>query len=228
MEIVLVRHAQPGWTADDAAVHDPGLTELGRVQAKAVAERLASLDGSSRLLVSTATRSRQTAQPIIAATGLEPEIHDWLHELRFPSSWEGTPTEEVARIWRENRARPMEQWWEGVEGGETFRRFHRRVTEGFESYLEGLDVRRCSDDPDHLWEVPDEAPRLIVVAHAGTNSVVLGHLLGLQAVPWEWERFHSAHASVTLLRTTRIATAGIFQLRLFSGAGHLGEDQVTY
>jgi broad specificity phosphatase PhoE len=42
--------------------------------------------------------------------------------------------------------------------------------------------------------------RLLLVAHAGTNSVVLGHLLGLSPEPWEWERFASAHASITVLR----------------------------
>jgi broad specificity phosphatase PhoE len=66
-----------------------------------------------------------------------------------------------------------------------------------------------------------------MVAHAGTNSLVLGALLGLEPEPWEWERFASDHASVTLLRTTAIAGGHIFGLQRFSDVEHLPDDLVT-
>jgi broad specificity phosphatase PhoE len=66
-----------------------------------------------------------------------------------------------------------------------------------------------------------------MVAHAGTNSVVLGELLGVDPEPWEWERFASDHASITVLRTVPISGHHIFSLQGFSDVGHLDADQVT-
>lgn len=228
MEIVLVRHGQPAWIGPDGgAVNDPGLTELGRYQARAVAERLRSLPGPTALLTSSARRARETAEPVAEATGLEPTVESWIHEIRFPDAWDGTPAEEVGRLLRDSRWRTREQWWQGVEGGESFGDFHLRVTEGLERTLSSYGVTRDPEDPDHLWAVPDDVPRLLLVAHAGTNSVVLGHLLGLRPMPWEWERFASNHASVTVLDTTHIATGSIWSLQLFSGVAHLAPDRVS-
>ena len=45
MEIVLIRHAQPDWEPDGRAVDDPGLTRLGRDQAKLTAKLKKQLKG---------------------------------------------------------------------------------------------------------------------------------------------------------------------------------------
>ncbi|MFA9430616.1 histidine phosphatase family protein [Egicoccus sp. AB-alg2] len=224
MELLLVRHAQPEWSRDRAARVDPGLTDRGQQQALRVARRLAR-EPFDRLLVSTATRARETAAPL---RDLVPEVpaeeRDWLHEIRMPSNWEGTPQEEVERVFREARVRGRQDWWEGIPGGESFRDFHARVTAGLDEELAKLGLER---DPHGLWQLPDLLPRIVVVAHAGTNSVVLGHLLGLSPEPWEWERFSSDHASVTLLSTTRIASGHIFSLQRFSDVEHLPPELVT-
>lgn len=225
MEIVLVRHAQPRWSANGRAQVDPGLTELGARQAALVAERLSSWS-FDRILVSTATRSQETAAPIRAALRHVPtEDRDWLHEIRSPSTWQGTPAEEVGRVLEEARERPRDAWWDGLPDGESFIDFHERVTAGLQMELQEVGVERTDD---RLWRVPATAPdRLLMVAHAGTNSVVLGFLLGLQPEPWEWERFASNHASVTVLRTTPIAGHHIFSLQSFSDVSHLEPDELT-
>jgi broad specificity phosphatase PhoE len=223
MELVLVRHAQPDWNRDRTAQVDPGLTELGREQAELTAVRLAG-EPFDQVLVSTATRARETAAPILSRLdGVPAEERAWLHEIRSPD-WQGTPAEDVGRVLREARTRPRESWWDGLPGGESFRDFHARVTIGLEQELAGLGVER---DEDGLWEVPEDAPRTLMVAHAGTNSVVLGHLLGLEPEPWEWERFASNHASLTLLRSASIAGRAIFSLQVFSDVSHLPHDLVT-
>jgi broad specificity phosphatase PhoE len=66
-----------------------------------------------------------------------------------------------------------------------------------------------------------------LVAHAGTNSVVLGRLLGLEPEPWEWERFASDHTSLTVLRSVPIGGGHIFSLQRFSDVSHLPPDLVT-
>jgi broad specificity phosphatase PhoE len=224
MELVLVRHAQPEWSRDRTAMVDPGLTELGSEQAARAADRLAG-ERFDRVLVSTATRARATAAPMLPKlVGTPVDEREWLHEIHMPAAWQGTPSEEVGRVLRDARSRPREKWWEGLPGGETFRDFHARVTQGLVVELASLGVER---DEVGLWHVPDDAPRLLMVAHAGTNSLVLGHLLGLDPEPWEWERFASDHASLTVLRSTPIAGRHIFSLQRFSDVGHLPPELVT-
>ncbi len=226
MDLFLLRHAQPRWSEDGISRVDPGLTELGRAQAEAAAARLATIR-FDEVLVSTARRAEETAGPLLER--LDPSVRvtsaPWLHEIRNDPAWEGSPSDEVERIFAEARARGREEWWDGLPGGESFRDFHRRVVAGLDDHLAGHGIVRDAQD---LWDVPDEAPeRVLAIAHAGTNSVVLGHLLGLDPEPWEWERFASDHASLAWLRTAPIATAHLFGLQRFSDVEHLGPDQIT-
>jgi phosphohistidine phosphatase SixA len=66
--IVLVRHAEK---LADAG--DPGLSEEGHAHAGRLAEILAGA-GITAIYVSEARRTRETAAPVAAATGIEPEI----------------------------------------------------------------------------------------------------------------------------------------------------------
>ena len=225
MEIILVRHAQPEWSRAGRSQVDPGLTDLGWQQAALTADRLAT-ETFDRVLLSTATRSQETAVPVLPLLGGVRRVdREWLHEIRMPPTWQGTPSEEVDRAFRDARGRPRMEWWNGMPGGESFRDFHARVTIGLEAELGEAGVH--FDEGSGLWEVPREAPRLLMVAHAGTNSVVLGHLLGLEPQPWEWERFASNHASLTVLRSTPIGGGHIFSLQSFSDVSHLPQELVT-
>lgn len=228
MQIILVRHAQPRWAERDAAVVDPGLTELGQRQAAALARRARTWEGIDEVVVSTARRAQETSKPLAEALDLAPASDDWLHEIRMPESWEGTPSEEVGRVLMQSRSRPLEDWWEGLPEGESFRDFHHRVCSGLGAALAQRGVTRHNDDPNHLWHVVDDDLRIVMVAHAGTNSVILGYLLGLDPMPWEWERFASDHASITVLQTSPIASGWIWGLQRFSDVGHLAPDDVSY
>ena len=224
MELVLIRHGQPAWDNDGRSVDDPGLTDLGHRQAAAVAARLAGTR-VDRLLVSPLVRARQTAAPIAEAVGLDPEVQPWMAEIGNPT-WEGTPTEEVERIFRDNRGRSIEEQWEGLPGGESFRAFHDRVTSGLRSFLDDAGAVQITDDPPQ-WRLVEPDRRFVLVAHAGTNAAALGHLLGVHPVPWEWERFVSFHASVTVLTPLEIAGGWAFSLLRFSDTEHLAADDQT-
>jgi broad specificity phosphatase PhoE len=224
MQIILVRHAQPEWDRDEVSFVDPRLTRLGQEQAELLAGRMLHED-FDLLLVSTARRAQETARPVRANShGVPTEDRAWLHEIRMPSHWEGTPAQEVNRALSEARQRPRDLWWEGMPGGETFRDFHARVTIGLDAELAALGVERTDGG---VWHVPGELPDVAMVAHAGTNSVVIGHLLGVAPEPWEWERFASDHASISRLTTTRIAGGHIFSLQNFSDVSHLPPSMVT-
>lgn len=221
MELLLVRHGQPTWVQEDGtARNDPGLTPLGRAQAHAMAAAL----GTSRidvLIASTAVRARETAQPLASLLDVEPREEPDLHELRLPPAWDGAPAKEVGEWFRSARGRRRHEWWQGAPGGEDFGTFHQRVTECIERVLADAGISRHSTD-GNLWDVdPEDGRRLCLVAHAGTNSVVLAHLLGVEPEPWEWERFSSSHAGITKLRTTTIAGRAIWSLRRFNDTTHL-------
>lgn len=227
MDLYLVRHGQPDWSPDRIARNNPDLTELGREQAKQVAHRLAALERVDELWVSSMNRAVQTAEPITAELGLKPEVYDWLEEIRNPPQWDGSPAEEIERLLQESSLRSMEEMWDGLPGGESFREFHRRVVEGLESTLESHGVYPLREGHRHLWDPYQPDKRVVVVAHAGSNAVVLGRLLGLDPVPWEWERFQQPHTGVSRLSSVKISAGWAFSLRQLGDVSHLHPGMVT-
>ena len=227
MDLLLVRHGQPDWAPDRIARNDPTLTELGRAQALRVAHRLASLERVDELWVSSMTRAVETADPVEDGLGVEREVYDWLEEIHNPMEWEGEPVEEIERILEDSSFRTMEEMWDGLPGGESFRAFHERVVTGLTKTLDSHGIHPMDPDHRHLWTVDDPDKRVVVVAHAGTNAVILGHLLGLEPVPWEWERFRQPHTGVSRLTMSRISTGWGFSLRQLGDIGHLHPGMVT-
>lgn len=224
MRLLFVRHGQPEWDRDGRAVTDPPLTAVGQEQARLVGEAFRGRP-VDRILVSPLVRAQMTAAPIIEATGVEPETLPWLAEIASPA-WDGTPSETVEAIFAEARAKPLDEQWDGLPGGESFRDFHRRVTTGLDGLLDDLGCERITAFPP-LWRLDDPGPTVVVVAHAGTDAVCLGRLLGIDPVPWEWERFVSFHASVSEVRPMPIAEAHSFSLFRFSDTSHLPEPLRT-
>jgi probable phosphoglycerate mutase len=218
MHVVLVRHAQPEWEREGLSVDDPPLTAVGHAQAQRLGRRFAA-ERADRLLVSPLQRARQTAEPIAEALGLEPEVHDWLAEIANPV-WEGTPIEHVARVFREHRVKPVDDHWAGLEGGESFSGFHDRVTTGLQQLLDASGSSRVRQDPA-LWSLAAPDQRIVLVAHAGTNAALIGYLLGVPPVPWEWERFVSFHASVSSVEPIAISGSSAFSLVRFADVAHL-------
>ncbi|QXC60415.1 histidine phosphatase family protein [Aquihabitans sp. G128] len=238
MELILVRHGQPAWaTPEGKGRNDPGLTDLGHAQAARVGERLADTEDLpgrgdvDRLFVSPAVRAQETAAPIAATLDLPIETHEWLWELRNPPAWEGAPIEEIEQRFADLQRQGREAWWEGHEGGESLRDFHQRVTTGLRGLLADLGVTPAAEPG--LWDLapPADGPaadRIVAVAHGGTNSTIIAHLLGAAPEPWEWDRFSMGHASVALLTTTPMAGAHIWSLRALGDANHLPVPDRTF
>ena len=172
-------------------------------------------------------RARETAAPIGQSTGLDPIVQGWAHEIRNPDQWEGSPIDEIKNAWIDANLRPISDLWTGLPGGESFRDFHQRVVAGLEGSLAERGITRLDDGHPHLWEVADDARRVVLVAHGGTNAVVIGHLLGAEPTPWEWDRFESPHTGVARLSTLAIAHGRAFSLRVFGDVSHLDPEMVT-
>ncbi|HEX2486649.1 MAG TPA: histidine phosphatase family protein [Myxococcota bacterium] len=220
MEIVLVRHGEPDWEPDGFAVDDPELTARGRAQAERTAEALAR-ESFDALYVSPLRRARETAEPIAKRHGLEARTASWMRELGLPPM-AGVAKAEVRRFFEEARARDLEKWWDGPPGGESFRHFHERVVAGVESLLVGEHRMELHEDSGHrIWRLPDAERRILLVAHEGTNALIVSHLLGIDPVPWEWVRFSSSWTGISRLRTVPVASGAVWVLARFNDEAHL-------
>jgi probable phosphoglycerate mutase len=224
MDIVLVRHGQPEWVRDGLNVVDPPLTELGTAQAEQTGAVLAA-ESFDEVIISPLRRARLTAAPLLRHQARAETIEPWLHEIREPD-WHGTPSELAAKAYAEERSRPAEERWRGVEGGEPSRDFVERVRSGMSDWLAERGMYRAEQILP-VWHIERPETRLAVIAHAGVNGVLLSLLLGLDPVPWEWDRFVTGHASITRLESMELGDGHTFSLIRLSDAEHLGADQRT-
>lgn len=221
MEIVLIRHGQPEWMRDDLNVENPPLTALGHHQAKRMAEVLAT-ESFDEVLVSPLQRARQTAEPLYDALDRSETVEPWLREIGDPD-WHGTPYELAQQAYRELLARPSLERWTGLEGGESVRDFADRIIGGVDGFMARRGAVR-TDGPLPVWKLERPDQRIALVAHAGTNSMAIGHLLGINPVPWQWERFQLNHTSITRLETFELGDGHAFGLSSLGNSEHLALD----
>jgi broad specificity phosphatase PhoE len=220
MEIVLVRHGQPDWEPGGISEDDPILTSMGRKQAVRTGEALAS-ERFDAIYASPLRRVQQTVAPIAARLGVDVLSESWLREIGMPVL-AGKTRDEVQRYFSEAHARDLGAHDEGFPGGESFRHFKERVTAGLEStLLEGHRLQIHENSGHRLWRIPEKVERLLFVAHEGTNSILVSHLLGIEPVPWSWMKFSSAWAGVTRLHMTPIAGSAVWSMESFSDVSHL-------
>jgi probable phosphoglycerate mutase len=222
LEIVLLRHAQPDWEPGGLAVDDPGLTPLGHAQAECAAR---ALDGVhfDAVYRSPLQRVVETAEPIVSRHGVEVRSHGWLRELGLPSL-AGQTSEQVQDYFANAHARALHHWWDGLPGGESFRHFYERVSSGLEGLLAGEHrVGVHEDAGQRLWRVPEGIERILIVAHEGTNAVLLSHLLGIEPVPWTAMRFSSGWAGISRIHTVETSGGAIWALESFNRIDHLAE-----
>jgi probable phosphoglycerate mutase len=228
MRITLVRHAEPQWTKDGVSIDNPPLTDRGFVQAEKLASWVREKE-FDEILVSPLVRTRQTAAPILDALNRPLVIEPWLEEIRNPI-WHGTPEEKAFEAWRAEKQKNSADRWGGIDGGESVSNFVDRINVGASLFLEerGI-VRKDVDLP--VWETTDafqENKEILLVAHAGTNSISICHMLGLAPTPWEWDRLIIGHASVSVVELLTLGDGVTFALSQLSNCEHLPIDLRTF
>lgn len=178
--IRMIRHgkAAAGWDGHP----DPGLDDLGRRQATAVAEQLAA-EGPVAILTSPLARARETAAPIADRWDLDPLIEARVAEI--PS-----PTQDLAERTAWLRKAMAGQW---RDLDETYRAWRDEVVESLASLEEDALVfshfiainaaaGHCLGEdalvvfrPDHCsittFEVRDGALRLLELGREATTEV---------------------------------------------------------
>lgn len=215
---MFIRHGQPEWIRDGLNVIDPPLTELGHRQASAMAAALAN-EHFDQVFASPLLRARQTASPLFDVLGRDEQIAPWLEEIRDPA-WHGTPQEKAEAAYAELKGRPADDRWEGLDGGESIRDFTARVRSGADDFFAERGMLR-SDHELPIWHIDEPGRKIVLVAHAGTNSVTIAHLLGLPPTPWEWDRFVIGHTSVSRLEALEVHDGFTFSLSKLSDLEHL-------
>jgi 2,3-bisphosphoglycerate-dependent phosphoglycerate mutase len=166
--ILLIRHGETEWNRIERiqGMEDIPLNATGLAQAEAVGIELGKIvRGDAELVSSDLVRTRETAKPIIEATGLHARYDARLRERHFGVLQGKTYTE-----WRDTDAEGARRHAEGdqdygPEGGETAREF----------YL------RCVNAVTDLAIACDEST-LILVTHGGVVSSMYRHSQGIGAL----------------------------------------------
>lgn len=159
MQLILVRHALPERVAhEDGSAADPELTPEGRAQAQRL---VAALDGEpvDALWSSPMRRARQTAEPLAAHLGRDPQVEPGLREYDAEGG-HYTPVHEMAT------AAPQD--WERMRSGllpehVDVEAFTGQVVDAVEAVV--------AAHPGHATAV--------VVAHAGVINTYLASILGI-------------------------------------------------
>jgi alpha-ribazole phosphatase len=161
--LYLIRHGEVEHAADRRFVGhtDVPLSAAGLLQVDALARRLAG-EPIEAVYASDLRRARQSAGPLAAARGVEPVVVPALREMAM-GRWEGLTFGEI----RERDPEALAQWLADLAGcafpgGENLAELRSRVMPALAAILE----RHAGG-------------RVAVVAHGGTNRVILAEALGM-------------------------------------------------
>ena len=182
----LLRHGQHGLLGRVLAGRMPGvgLTERGRAEIAAVAERLAG-ENIAALYSSPLQRTRESAEIVAARLGLRIEFRDDVIELDF-GDWTGATFDSI-------RADPLWQAWStqrslaSIPGGESMRQVQSRIVEALLEIAER-----------HLHQT------VVVVSHGDVIRAALVFALGMPL-----DLYGRIEVGQGSLSTIRIDAAGI-------------------
>ena len=202
-ELVLVRHGASAAAVRDQPFvlvdghSDPSLAPEGEEQARAVARRLAR-EAITGLFVTPLARTRETAAPLAAATGLEPVVVPDLREIRL-GDWEGGELRFriaegdplVRRIFAEQR-------WDVIPNAEPMEAFADRVRAGIETVVDQA----------------GPGVSAVVVVHGGVIGELCRQATGSQPLAF-------VHADNGSLSRLVVLGDGRWLLRFFNDTAHL-------
>ncbi len=190
-EILLIRHADALPDAAevvlDGAYNSQALSELGRRQARALAERLRTTTLAA-IYSSPIPRARQTAAPTAEALGLDVRIDDGLREVEVGHIGPDLPP--------------------GASGEDMSRALRRRLNEiaavalttGMWSSIPGSegsgDLRARATDVVNQLAAGYPGQRVAMVSHGGTINAYIAAMLGVERDYF----FPCANTSISVVR----------------------------
>ena len=192
MELALVRHAHPDSPASPEQRSDPGLSDTGRRQAAAVADRLRHQTWHA-VYTSPQQRAVQTAATVADALGLEPRVVPGLAEFDH-----GRPYlhfEDLAK-----------------DGNEAMAAFRREDFSAYDTDVATIRHNAVTAIEEIIAAHPGE--RVVVVSHGTVINAFAGGFLGSQKLV-----FH--HPSYTGLTSVLASRRGDRELTRLNDSTHL-------
>jgi probable phosphoglycerate mutase len=134
--LILVRHGSTAHSAEKrfSGRNELPLSDVGRAQATALADRLGRIGTVEAIASSPLLRCRQTAEAVATKLGLAVEVIDDLAEVDF-GAWEGLTFAEVENAYPAEMAAWLASTAAAPPGGESFAAAGRRVSRARESIL---------------------------------------------------------------------------------------------
>ena len=200
MRIVFVRHGEPDYAHDC-------LTERGRIQAQAAAERLRE-EGIGEIYSSPLGRAAETAVFTSEALGLPVRTLDYMRELHWGST-DGTPMPADGHPWdladmlaAEGRDLTDPAWREHPyfrNNKVTAEADH--VARKTDEWLRTLGYER--NGAYYRCLRPDDRQATVALfSHGGSSAAAMGHILHLP-FPYACALFHIEFTGITIIRLDR-------------------------
>ena len=171
IRLLLVRHGETDWNQQKRyqGQVDISLNENGKLQSDKVAEFLKDVS-IDKVYSSSLLRAKETAEIILQqhqGINLELELNDGFKEI-IHGAWEGKLETEIEQEFPGE----LQRWRDTPEqfqmpAGENFTAFWQRTVEVYESIIKEA--------------LADKLNTILIVAHGGTNQILLCHILGLSA-----------------------------------------------
>ena len=219
MTVLLIRHAQSvnNSLPEEQRSDDPGLTELGRDQARRLAARLVEWQ-PERLLTSAFRRTLETTSAVADATGLTPELVVDLHEQGgcqagpSPEVYQGCPGMTRDEIvsgfgdWTLPGSIDQDGWWK-------CRRWERP---------DEAEERARLVAGEMVEQFGDVSTRVAVITHGMFKPILISALLGRPFIGNEWLG-DLYNTSITQLQ---LSAAGVV-LESYNDTRHLSPELLT-
>lgn len=195
-----IRHGETDYNREDRVQgnHDSKLTDFGREQARALADRFTG-EPLSAVVSSPLQRARETAEKIAGSVGLTVQTDDRLRELAC-GEFEGVLFEEIKRTrWEE-----FLEWLQNPDvaapGGESINQLFSRVSAALKEILADIADGR----------------NIAIVSHAGVVRMTLATLVRVPV--GVSTSFSLTNASISTFRHMR----GRWTCHRWNDASHLG------
>ena len=198
MLLYIIRHGDPNYNPDS-------LTELGKIQARAVAKRLAK-NGIDKIYSSPLIRAQQTAEPTAILLKKEVQIEEWTSEnVATRYFWDRREGKNgwIMRTVKDDLHASVKKYGANWFDAPCFEGVP--VKEGYETFLDNSDeflvrhgYKHDRENCCYIAENPNE-DRIAVFCHQGFGVSWLGTLLDIP-LPLIWANFDFTHTGVTVVR----------------------------
>lgn len=218
MRIYFIRHGHPNYALDC-------LTEIGRLQAQACAERLQD-SGIQKIYASSQGRARETAEHTARKLGLSVEPVDFIRELAWGSKT-GEPIFKDGHPWfvvddmvlkgeniLDSDWAQSDRFSSSVVGERV-----KTVTDGVDEWLKTLGYQREGNYYRVIGKNTNQT--IAMFSHAGSSSAALSHLLSA-AFPWVFQVIRLDFTSITIVELgDEYDTLTFPRLTLLNDARHI-------